>query len=263
MSLGLIDTSILTGIANAIRTKLGVQTQYKPGQMATAIGQISSGGITPTGTKQVSITQNGTTTEDVTNYANVEINTNVVNQDYVDALTALGVQSDLADSITALTTYANGITGQSDTDLSDAVHTLGSGYGGGSVEEETGTYIPEQDELPTINFSNSHTKEPSIVVFIKTNTSGTMPNNCGTFFAHIKTDDILGVSLQTGASLFRNNLYMQAHTGSTGSTTLGAAANTGGSNNPVITSAGFTPYFSSPAFICRTGNTYKWIAIWK
>lgn len=36
-----------------------------------------SGGSTPTGTKQISITQNGTITEDVTDYANVEITTNV------------------------------------------------------------------------------------------------------------------------------------------------------------------------------------------
>lgn len=34
-------------------------------------------GTTPTGTKQISITQNGTTTEDVTNYANAEITVNV------------------------------------------------------------------------------------------------------------------------------------------------------------------------------------------
>lgn len=37
----------------------------------------------------------------------------------------------LTDAINALTTYANGVTGESDTTLSDAVHTLGSGYGGG------------------------------------------------------------------------------------------------------------------------------------
>lgn len=35
------------------------------------------GGITPTGTKQISITENGTITEDVTNYANAEITVNV------------------------------------------------------------------------------------------------------------------------------------------------------------------------------------------
>lgn len=37
----------------------------------------SGGGVTPTGTKQISITQNGTTTEDVTNYASAEITVNV------------------------------------------------------------------------------------------------------------------------------------------------------------------------------------------
>lgn len=36
-----------------------------------------SGGVTPTGTKQISITENGTTTEDVTNYASAEITVNV------------------------------------------------------------------------------------------------------------------------------------------------------------------------------------------
>lgn len=37
----------------------------------------------------------------------------------------------LTDSINALTAYANEVTGGSDTNLSDAVHTLASGYGGG------------------------------------------------------------------------------------------------------------------------------------
>jgi len=199
MGYGIVKTEELSDIADAIRAKLGVQTQYKPSQMPGAIQSISGGGITPTGTKQitengtydvtsfasaevsvpqsgitptgtkqisitsngtttedvtayanaevvvnvptgitptgtkqVSVTQNGTTTEDVTNYASVEINASVVNEDYEDALVALGVQSDLTDSIEALTTYANGVTGESDTNLSDAVHSLGSGYGGGS-----------------------------------------------------------------------------------------------------------------------------------
>lgn len=38
----------------------------------------------------------------------------------------------LTDAITALTTYANTVTGASDTTLSEAVATLASGYGGGS-----------------------------------------------------------------------------------------------------------------------------------
>lgn len=106
--IGLIDTSVLTNIADAIREKLGVQTQYRPGEMPEAIESISGGGITPTGTKsitangtydvasfasaqvnvpssgitptgtkQISITANGTVTEDVTAYADAEISVNV------------------------------------------------------------------------------------------------------------------------------------------------------------------------------------------
>lgn len=107
MSNVLIEADSMTAIANAIRTKKGVSTTYKPAQMPDAISSISTGGITPTGTinittngthdvtnyasasvavptgstptgtKQISITQNGTTTEDVTNYASAEITVNV------------------------------------------------------------------------------------------------------------------------------------------------------------------------------------------
>ena len=45
-------------------------------RIANVVGTAQQG-ITPTGTKQISITQNGTTTEDVTNYASAEITVNV------------------------------------------------------------------------------------------------------------------------------------------------------------------------------------------
>lgn len=46
----------------------------------------------------------------------------------------------LTDSINALTTYANEVTGASDTTLSDAVHTLASGYGGGGIDGDDLAY---------------------------------------------------------------------------------------------------------------------------
>lgn len=73
----LVSGEDLTSIADAIRTKGGTSSQLVfPDGFEIAIDNIS-GGITPTGTKQISITQNGKTTEDITNYANVEITVNV------------------------------------------------------------------------------------------------------------------------------------------------------------------------------------------
>lgn len=66
----LVDETALQDIADAIRMKNGTSNTYKPGQMADAIEAIPSGGITPTGT--VNITQNGTT--DVTQYASANVN---------------------------------------------------------------------------------------------------------------------------------------------------------------------------------------------
>lgn len=73
----LITESYLEDIADAIRAKNGTQNTYKPSEMAGAIDAISGGGTTPTGTKEISITQNGTITEDVSDYASAEINVNI------------------------------------------------------------------------------------------------------------------------------------------------------------------------------------------
>lgn len=77
MSKKLITESLLTNIANAIRAKNGTSASMTPAEMATAITAIPTGGSTPTGTKQISITANGTTIEDVSAYANAEIMVNV------------------------------------------------------------------------------------------------------------------------------------------------------------------------------------------
>ena len=77
MSRVTVNETYLSDIADAIRSKNGTENTYTPAEMADAIEAISGGGITPTGTKQISITSNGTTTEDVTNYASAEITVTV------------------------------------------------------------------------------------------------------------------------------------------------------------------------------------------
>lgn len=67
----------ITNAYTAIDNKGGtIPANKNTDNLASAIGSISTG-TTPTGTKQVSITQNGTTTEDVTDYASAEISVNV------------------------------------------------------------------------------------------------------------------------------------------------------------------------------------------
>ena len=64
----------------------------------------------------------------------------------------------LTDAINALTTYANTITGASDTTLSDAVESLADGYGGGGGNFEMGTLTPsaETDNI-TVSVSKLYT----------------------------------------------------------------------------------------------------------
>ena len=65
----LVNDLYLSDIADAIREKLDTEDTYKPSEMANAIESISGGGITPTGT--IEITQNGVV--DVTNYASADV----------------------------------------------------------------------------------------------------------------------------------------------------------------------------------------------
>jgi hypothetical protein len=67
----------------------------------------------------------------------------------------------LTDAINALTTYANSVTGASDTTLSDAVDTLAAGYGGGSsgpafemIGQWTG-YLPEYTNTSTVETTDT------------------------------------------------------------------------------------------------------------
>lgn len=74
----LVKSSSLSAIANAIRNKNGLLDKYKPKDMAKAINDINTGSV-PAGTKEISVTQNGTITENVSEFASAQITTNVPN----------------------------------------------------------------------------------------------------------------------------------------------------------------------------------------
>lgn len=83
--------------------------------------------VTPTETEQTLQTKDKLLTDNVTV---VSIPSEYVDAkaDYDNALTAFGVESDLADGINALTEYSNEITGEADENLSDAIRSLADGY---------------------------------------------------------------------------------------------------------------------------------------
>lgn len=98
-----------------------------------------SGGITPTGTKEISITANGTTTEDVTNYASVEIDVDVPS----GGITPTGTKT-----ITENGTY----------DVTNFASAEVEVYPSGEIEiDENGTYDVLDYDTAVIDVPNSYT----------------------------------------------------------------------------------------------------------
>lgn len=166
----------------------------------------------------------------------------------------------LTDSINALTTYANEVTGASDTNLSDAVHTLASGYGGGGsgLEYETGTYTAAANERPEISFANSHSKAPDIIIFADVSATASATGNAITSFTYMNVSAMFGNPLPYKASDSWAAFYAYTRIASNINGASGAAQYT--RNN--VTASGFEPFAGTTSFTCKSGQTYKWIAIW-
>lgn len=165
----------------------------------------------------------------------------------------------LTDAINALTTYANGITGKSDANLPDAVRSLADGFGGGGLEYEEGTYTPATDELPTINFANSHSKAPDIIIFADVSAQASATGNTLTSFTYVNVSAMFGNALPYTESTSWAEFYTYTRMASNLNGASGAALYNRGN----VTASGFEPFAGTTAFICRQGQTYKWIAIWK
>lgn len=112
--------------------------------------------------------------------------------DYEDALIAFGVESDLADGITALTEYSNSVTGEQDENLSDAVRSLADGYG--SCKKQQGTFVGNNSNKIDIPCEF----EPSVIFIYAENNAAEFS---GLYLICIIKDRfaILGTDSNTGA----------------------------------------------------------------
>lgn len=176
------------------------------------------------------------------------------------------VEKVLTPKIEALTAYANEITGKNDTTLSDAVASLADGYGGGGggLEYEEGTYTAESDGNPTISFTRTHATAPIFVLFVDSTGTIQSANNGGIACVLGNINGIVdgGIEIQVnrnGGINTLDGLYGAAYMGAY---TIGV----GGPRSPIsdiLTSTGFKPYFGTTVRTCKSGRTYKWIAIWR
>ena len=118
--------STLTTVNNQTRV-LNTAGKWLEGDIT--LTDVTQGGIAPTGTKQISISQNGTVTEDVTNYANAQITVNVSGG--TPTQTQHSIYFKFEDSTnTTITAYWDG------TFISDAITaTTPTEYGGKTVQE--------------------------------------------------------------------------------------------------------------------------------
>ena len=281
MGFGIIDTSTLTAIANAIRTKLGVQTTYKPSEMPEAIESISGGGITPTGTK--SITANGT--YDVTTFASAEVNvpSSGITPTGTKEITANGTNIDVASyayaDVDVPNSYAAGDEGKVvsngalvaqtsdtvtqngtvDTTLINSLTVNVSGGGSSGLDYETGTYTAASDGNPTISFTNSHSTAPALVVFVDADSY--VNQVAGVLYSFVGLTALFGQGVEISSATTRDAFFGSVRIGSNGTSNTGFKSITTVSDH--VTNTGFKPNFDGSTYKCKSGKTYKWIAIWK
>lgn len=143
-----------------------------------------------------------------------------------------------------------------------------SGGGGGGLEYETGTYTPTEDiAQPTINFANTHSDRPFVVLITDTGGSSVTQTDSALYWAIVSFYDVFGVgaySTTTNQYYARAQYMFKTSTGGSAGgnnvTSLSGSSNT--SMTYYLSNTSFKPYLGSTSRYFRSGRTYKWIAVW-
>ena len=232
--------------------------------------------IIPTGTEEITVTENGTVSRDVSAKETVTVNTNVpIPPGYIIPTGDLGItengQYDITEkaSVTVdvpapVPTGTKEISimenGEKTVDVSGFAfaHILTSvPVPQGGLEYEAGTYTPESNGLKTIPFVDSHETAPKIVLLMDTDP---LAGNISriTSYGYIDAAGLFGSPLIYSASSTWDKVRTFTRIHSNGNVTQGIG--TGAQDS--VTKDGFQPQTGTTTFVLQAGQTYKWIAIW-
>lgn len=147
-----------------------------------------------------------------------------------------------------------------------------AGGGSGITEYETGTYTPTSDiARPTINFSNTHTNPPSIIVLADANQTLAAAANANLYFTYIDHERLFGYGWPYSTSARRYGAALYCYKQSNGisnsqSTFSYSSTNTTDTSTSYpryfATPSNFKPYTGSTSRYWKSGRAYKWVAIW-
>lgn len=138
--------------------------------------------------------------------------------------------------------------------------------GGGGLEFETGTFIPETDTdiYNPINFENSHDKPPAVVICVDSWESANAVENSFRSAHFVRFD----VAYVDGSAMIGtgSNMYLRGYRGyinaSAGAAFSAMSATTETTANTLANDESFRFSTSTTGQYYRAGRTYKWIAIW-
>lgn len=133
---------------------------------------------------------------------------------------------------------------------------------GGGLAYEEGTYTATEDGNPTIYFSDQHVNPPIFLLFV--DVTGTIPDTYSGYVSAFSSINRLihssnGIPYSSSGQRCEC-MYGTAYRAAYASLASGAWETQ--SETAYMHYNCFTPYFGNAAWICRSGRTYKWIAVW-